>query len=243
MQSRWRLSLEGQTAGYVSRKTAAVRASRVTGGALAVSGHGVADSLRTPFDMFHLVGPVPVADLLLGPVVGADVDRILSSAPTHHSAELNIYSKYKVVFQLKSVYFFSKTSFKLISHKKTLILCWSTISWQSELLHSHAYKQSRTLVLCLLPHGSTAPHTRWCRPARWDRSPPPGCWRWSGDSRSCSPAQPSPGPALLPWQPAASSAGCSADAWHKRGTGTSFHVSTRSHGGTEFVVQGVKLMS
>lgn len=62
-------------------KAAAVRASGVTSVALAVPGHGVADSLQTPCDMFHLVGPVPVADLLLGPVIGANVDRILTNTP------------------------------------------------------------------------------------------------------------------------------------------------------------------
>lgn len=77
--------LEGQTARYVSRKAAAVRISRVTRCALAVSGHGVADTHRTPFNVFHLVGPVPVTDLLFRPVIIADVDRILSLTPTHDS--------------------------------------------------------------------------------------------------------------------------------------------------------------
>lgn len=72
----------------------------------------------------------------------------------------------------------------------------------------------------LLPRGSTVLHRWWCRWARWGHSSPPGCWCSSGGSRSCSRAPPSPVPALLPWQPAAFSAGCSTDAHHKRGWGS-----------------------
>lgn len=82
----WRASLKGQTAGYVSRKPAAVRISRVTRCALAVSGHRVADTHRTPFNVLHLVGPVPVTDFLLSRVPITNVDRIL---PPKHSV-LNI---------------------------------------------------------------------------------------------------------------------------------------------------------
>lgn len=73
----WRASLKGQTAGYVSRKPAAVRISRVTRCALTVSGHRIADTHRTPFNVLHLVGPVPVTDFLLSWVPIANVDRIL----------------------------------------------------------------------------------------------------------------------------------------------------------------------
>lgn len=72
----------------------------------------------------------------------------------------------------------------------------------------------------LLPRGSTVLHRWWCRWTPWGHSSPPGCWCSSGGSRSCSRAPPSPVPALLPWQPAAFSAGCSTDAHHKRGWGS-----------------------
>lgn len=69
------------------------------------------------------------------------------------------------------------------------------------------------------PRGSTVLHIWWCRWSRCCHSSPRGCWCWWDDSPSCIPAPPPPVPALLPWQPAASSAGCNTDACHKRGSG------------------------
>lgn len=66
------------------------------------------------------------------------------------------------------------------------------------------------------PLGSTALHISWCGWTWWCRSSPRGCWRFSVDRWSCSPAPPPPAPAALPWQPAASSAGRSADTCRKR---------------------------
>lgn len=77
MWNRRKVASKGQTAGYVSRKAAAVRISWVTRRALAVSGHGIADTHRTPFNVFHLIGPVPVTDLLFIIIIIADVDRNL----------------------------------------------------------------------------------------------------------------------------------------------------------------------
>lgn len=72
---------KGRAARYVSVEAAAVCIPCVTRGALAAGSHGVADSDRTPLDVLHLIGPVPITDRLLRPVIIADVDRILSPTP------------------------------------------------------------------------------------------------------------------------------------------------------------------
>lgn len=69
-----------------------------------------------------------------------------------------------------------------------------------------------------LPRCSIGLHIWLCRCTRWCHSCPLGCWCWLDDIRSCSPAPPPPAPALLPWQPAASSIRCSTDTNHKRGS-------------------------
>lgn len=84
-RTRQQVPLKGQTAGYVSRKAPTVHVSWVTCGTLAVPGHGVSDAHWTSFNVFHLIRPVPITDLLFGPVIMADVDRILSSTPTDDS--------------------------------------------------------------------------------------------------------------------------------------------------------------
>ena len=86
-------------------------------------------------------------------------------------------------------------------------------------MRDRPFEATQGICGCLLPRGSTVLHIWWWRRARWGRSSPPGCWCWSAGNRSCSRAPPSSLPALLPWQPAAFSAGCSTEACRRRGRG------------------------
>lgn len=64
-------------AGYVAIKAAAVCVLCVACGTVAVCSHRVSDASWTPLDVFHLVGPVPFADLMLRRLFRAFKDRIL----------------------------------------------------------------------------------------------------------------------------------------------------------------------
>lgn len=65
-----------------------------------------------------------------------------------------------------------------------------------------------------LPHWNTVRHKWWCWSPSLCHSPSRWWGPWSGNTWTCRAAPPPPEPALLPWQPAASSSGCSTDACH-----------------------------
>lgn len=69
------------TTRYVGIKAATVCVLCVACRTIAVCSHGVGDAPRTPLDVFHLVGPVPVADGMRRRHLRAFKDDVLLPSP------------------------------------------------------------------------------------------------------------------------------------------------------------------